>query len=568
MKIYPITEFPQQLLLIATLFGVSSQALARCDVENVQDETATGYVFLDQNQNKLRDAGEAGIAAVSVSNGCEVVRSDAQGRYQISLAPTEILFISQPAGYTVALDEFNIPRFFYSHYPQGTPEIIAGTSLQWRWPVTEASGPLPASIDFPLNRIDNQSARFTAHGFADPQAKFELGQDMVREDLVNTLIANPYGASFGITVGDVVYDTLSLYDRHKEMMSLMDMPQWYLPGNHDINFESPNATFANETYKRHFGPTYYSFNQGNVHFVSLNNVEYAGAGKNFEGEPYRGYIPADQLLWLERDLANVDTQKLIVLASHIPFITEAEDQSGSEKATGPFTENFSQLLEILTPFENIYAIAGHDTSNSWKVEVNHSHGWSGQPWIAHTLAEVRGNGWLTGIADPRGVRDAMMQDGNPNGFYLFQFDNSSVTPEFIPFPYGADAMNRMRIVLDPPLRKTGDNSINRGELQAGSKVVVNLFDGGARDQVYLSLNNAEPIAMTYKVRTDPFVESTYLALQDTDGTMDRPTRSSHIWELPLPDSLPAGLNRVEVISEDEFGQTRRGAMSFEVLASP
>ncbi|GIT21328.1 MAG: hypothetical protein CM1200mP40_10100 [Gammaproteobacteria bacterium] len=45
-------------------------------------------------------------------------------------------------------------------------------------------------------------------------------------------------------------------------MGLMGIPQWYLPGNHDMNFESPNAQFANETYKKHFGPPYYSFDYG------------------------------------------------------------------------------------------------------------------------------------------------------------------------------------------------------------------------------------------------------------------------------------------------------------------
>ena len=104
-------------------------------------------------------------------------------------------------------------------------------------------------------------------------------------------------------------------------------------------------------------------------------------------------------------------------------------------ATGPGTENLAALLELLAPFEHIYGLAGHDTSNSWKVEVNHTHGWHGQPWIAHSLAEVRGNGWTMGPVDLRGVRDAMMEDGNPNGFYVLRFDDVELTPEFIPFPY-------------------------------------------------------------------------------------------------------------------------------------
>jgi len=540
-------------------------ATNRCGNINPLSEIARGAVFVDLNQNAVQDSNEAGLAGVNISNGCEVVQTDADGRYQISLAPNEILFISQPAGYSVGTDEFNIPRFFYRHYPQGTPRHIDGIDVQWQWPVTAATGPLPDTIDFALVATDVNDS-FKAHAFADPQARTDLDQDKLREDLINTLIGNPYGAQFGITVGDVVFDNLALYDRHKAMMSLMDIPQWYLPGNHDLNFESPDATHATETYKLHFGPVYYSFNFGNVHFVALNNVEYAGADKTLEsGDRYRGYISEDQLYWLERNLATVPKDKLIVIATHIPLISEAADDSGSEPATGPYTVNFDALLELLQPFKHIYGMAGHDTSNSWKVEISHTHNWHGQPWIAHTLAEVRGNGWQTGPEDLRGVNDAMMQDGNPNGFYLMHFDDVTVIPQFIPFPYGADAAQGMRITLDPQLQSPGQGSVNRGYVQPGTKVVVNLFDGGIRDSVRLSINGAAPQAMRYRVRTDPFVERVHAQLQGTAQALGTPHRSAHIWELELPDSLAAGLHRVAVSSEDEFGQQRAATLSFEVL---
>ena len=389
---------------------------------------------------------------------------------------------------------------------------------------------------------------------------------MLREELVNPLIGNPYNVKFGITVGDVAFDNLTIYDRHKRMMSLMDIPQWYLPGNHDINFESPNALFANETYKRHFGPTYYSFDEGLIHFVALNNVEYAGIQDSSRAGNYRGVITKRQLDWLKNDLESVPKNKLIVVATHIPLLATADDGKSSP-TTGPGTDNFAELIEILSSFENIYGIAGHDSSNSFKVEINHSHGWSGKPWVAHTLAEVRGNGWTTGLIDPRGVRDAMMQDGNPNGFYVIKFNEVDVIPEFIPFPFGPDANRRIRITLDPMLLSSQDSSINRGSLQNDTKLVVNLFDGGVRDSVWLSLDGSPEQAMVYTVRTDPYVERIYQELLDKDSQIGPPTRSSHIWEYQLPSSLPIGIHRVEVFTEDEFGQQQRGTFSFEVLSN-
>lgn len=544
----------------------SAPALAQCSAPHPDAETASGNVFVDDNDNGVRDGAEDGIAGVSVSNGCEVVQTGANGYYQIALASAQILFVSQPSGYRVPVDEHNLPRFHYSHYPTGTPKEVNGAAVQWLYPVTGATVPLPESINFPMTRINREhDEQFDAYAFADPQARTELDQDKLREDLITTLIGNPFDAEFGITVGDVVYDSLNLYDRHKTMMALIDVPQWYLPGNHDLNFESPDNRFATETYKYHFGPTYYSFNYGNVHFVALNNVEYAGDGQRLDDDDrYRGYIPDDQLYWLERDLANVPRDRLIVIASHIPLVSEAVDDSGNEPATGPHTENFAALLEILEPFEHIYGIAGHDTSNSWKVEVGHDHGWHGQPWIAHTLAQVRGNGWHTGHEDARGVNDAMMRDGTPNGFYVLRFDDLQLTPEFHPFPYGVDANRHLRVMLDPPLKLSDVDSINRGKLKENTKVVVNLFDGGPRDSVWMSLDGGERQAMTYRVRTDPLAERMYAETAEEEHATGRPTRSSHIWELALTEALTAGVHSIKVTSEDEFGRHRHGHLSFEV----
>ena len=551
-------------LLSLILAFVTHSVAAQCSSDDSR-ETVRGTVFLDSNENNVQDQDEAGIAAVAVSNGCEVVQTDSDGHYSLSLAATDILFISKPADFAVPVDENNLPQFFYRHYPEGTPSRIAGTDVEWLFPVVTPTGPLPESVDFALIPLPDASPGFRAYGFADTQARYDTGQDMLREDLVTPLIGNPADAQFGLTVGDVVYDNLALYDRHKAMMALMAVPQWYLPGNHDVNFESPDAAFANETYKSHFGPTYYSFNHGEAHIVALNNVEYAGAGKEFADGRYRGFISERQLDWLEQDLAQVPTDKLIVIATHIPLITEADDGRNAI-ATGPRTENFQRLLGILTPFPHIYGLAGHDTSNSWKVEINHRHGWTGQPWIAHTLAEVRGSGWTQGPADLRGVRDAMMDDGNPNGYYVMHFDGVKLTPEFIPFPFGSDASQRLRITLDPPLVNDREISLNRGVLEAGTMLVVNLFDGGIRDKVWVSLDGSEAIAMQYTVRTDPFVERAHARFANTDDEYGSATRSSHIWQWSVPAGLAPGIHVVSVTSEDEFVQRQHGAMSFEILS--
>ncbi len=557
----------------AKVCGDSQQSSGARDI-------ARGTVFQDANHNGALDRGEKGITGVSVSNGCQVVQSDAEGRYSIELAPRQILFITQPSGWSVPVNAHNQPLFYVLHYPEGSAREVSGQeqdpeSIEWRWPVIEPTGRLPERIDFPLLESKAPGPVFDAHAFADTQAGSELAQDMLREELLGALLGNPYNAAFSITVGDVVNDNLDLYPRHIEMMGHIGTANWYLPGNHDINFESPDAHHANDTYKRYFGPVYYSFDVGQVHFVALNNVEYAGnkGNESFDNGRYRGYISDDQLYWLERDLRYVDRDRLIVIATHIPLLTDAPGGDGRRGSDSLNTVNLDRLIELLRPFRFVYAIAGHDTSNSWKQRIDHTHGWHGQPWIAHTLAEARGNGWNRGPRDTRGVSDALMQDGNPNGFYILHFEGTGVVPEFVPFPTGPDATTRLRITLDPlPTPRNSSttaegsaaSSIHRGVLQRDTKIVVNLFDGGERDQVFVSIDNGPEIEMKHVYRTDPTVERIYDHYRETASAIGSPALSSHIWELSLPGDLAPGVHILSVRSIDEFGQERRGHQSFEL----
>ncbi|NJN46452.1 MAG: hypothetical protein HC808_08235 [Candidatus Competibacteraceae bacterium] len=526
--------------------------------------TAGGVVFLDDNGNGILDRGERGIRGVSVSNGIDVVQTDSRGRYSIPLLPESILFITQPERYQVPVDENNLPQFYYIHYPDGTPPVAA-----FEFPVIEPTGPLPASIDFPLLRGETRQKTFKAMGFADPQARTDEFQDQLREDIINELIGNPYGAAFGLVAGDVVDDNLALYPRHNAMMGKLGFPIWNVPGNHDINFRSPNDRYSTETFKRYFGPPNFSFDYGDVHFIGLDNVEYKGDGQGrFDNTIYRGYISPDQLQWLSNDLQFVPRDKLIVIMTHISLITYALDGQGERFNQGDNinTVNLNELVEILKPFDRVYAIAGHDTSNSWKIQLDHTHGWFGDWFLVHTLAEVRGNGWSRGPRDERDVRLATMQDGNPNGYYVFSFDGTDVQPRFIPAE--GDPNETMRIVLDPLLEGTRDTegnvlAINRGAALPGTKIVVNLFDGGERDLVEVSIDDSPYAPMEIVLRNDPFMERLAERFRDTPDAFSSPQPSSHIWEYPLPE-LAAGLHTVKVRALDEFGQQSSKAFSFEL----
>ena len=557
---------------------------------------AQGVVFEDRNRDGERDRSERGIGGVSVSNGVDVVVTDNQGRYAIDLPAKRILFISKPAGYDLPIDAHQLPQFYYVHYPNGTPPVA-----DFEFPVIEPTGPLPAAINFALlpekmpsiqlrrvarllpDEISDfleqgrsvwdgryQTDRFRAMVFADTQTSSDEEVDMLREDIVDELTGNPFGARFGLVAGDVVDDLLSLYPRHNGVMAKIGIPMFNLPGNHDMNLRSPDDRYATQTFKRVFGPTYYSFNYGNAHFVALDNVDYKGDGQgDFDNTSYRGFISEQQLAWLRNDLQHVSRENLLVIATHIPLVTYALDGQDQRYEMGDNinTVNLDALLKIIEPFPSIYAMAGHDTSNSWKVEVDHRHNWRGYPFVAHTLAEARGNDWSAGPRDERGVRSATMQDGNPNGYYVVTFDGTDVKPKFVPASSNPDYA--MRIVLDPQLQGAGDFdadpvAINRGELTPGTKIVVNLFDGGERDRVELSLDGQPFVQLMAVLQTDPFMERQFARYADSDDAFSEPVPSSHIWEYDLL-GLDTGVHTVWVRSEDEFGQRASRRFNFEVV---
>jgi len=139
----------KRMIRLGTVFCLAISFLFLSNVWAInQAESAVvkGYVFLDKNNNGVRDPGEPGIRGVSVSNGKDVVQTDSRGLYTLPGLDEMVVFISKPAGFAPPLNANNIPRFFYIHEPNGSPSAIKTC------PGIPPTGPLPALVNFPLYR--------------------------------------------------------------------------------------------------------------------------------------------------------------------------------------------------------------------------------------------------------------------------------------------------------------------------------------------------------------------------------------------------------------------------------
>ena len=88
-----------------------------------QSKAISGLVYVDQNINGRYDQGEKRLPNVAISNGLEVVQTDSQGNYQISVRENGVIFVIKPPGYMPAINEHNISQFFVYHKPEGPPKL-------------------------------------------------------------------------------------------------------------------------------------------------------------------------------------------------------------------------------------------------------------------------------------------------------------------------------------------------------------------------------------------------------------------------------------------------------------
>ena len=167
-----------------------------------------------------------------------------------------IFFITKPAGYQTPLDDNNLPQFYYTHRPNGSPLL--------NYPGIDPTGKLPKRLNFPLFKT-NECDSFQVIAFGDPQSRNETEVGYLRDDVVSEMLNTQ--AKFVIALGDIVYDDLSLYEKQNRIMAQIGVPIYNVPGNHDENYDAVSDRYASETFKRYFGPNYYSFDYGKVHFI-------------------------------------------------------------------------------------------------------------------------------------------------------------------------------------------------------------------------------------------------------------------------------------------------------------
>jgi hypothetical protein len=389
--------------------------------------TARGTVFHDLSRDGVRQPDEPGIAGVLVSNGREVVRTGADGSYALPVWDNMTVMVSKPAGFATPMTADGVPQYFYHHKPAGTP-------AEFRYGGLPATGPLPAEINFPLVRtVESERFSCIAMGDTQPYSNDEVGH--VRDSVLDTILSRDLtDARCMLMLGDVMGDDLDLLPRFMDVMGTAGLPQYYIHGNHDFDFDATSDDDSADSWRRLYGPNYYSFEIGRVFFVALDNVVFpcgpddvAPGDREACGDPtrtvYNGRVTDTQMTWLANLLAEVPEDRLIVLMHHIPFVSFVDSNTGRHQ-----TDNLAEIHALIGARPAL-SLSGHTHTLEFLAAGDWYKGWGERVGVTrlpfdHIVGGAPSGNWFMGDMSFDGVPMAFARDGTPPGFMVLDFDGA------------------------------------------------------------------------------------------------------------------------------------------------
>ncbi|RHO74001.1 hypothetical protein DW083_04150 [Parabacteroides sp. AF48-14] len=234
-----------------------------------------GRVYVDANRNGVYDKGEKVLKDVRVSDGLNVVRTNAEGLYTLPGHERErFIFITTPSGYKT-------DNRYYRRI-SGEEQTYDFGLQPWKGRIRpDGSHKFIHISDTEIFNTDDQ----------------ESWANNIRDYAANQEIA------FIIHTGDICYENGLKKHIHLMNTSNMDCPMFYCLGNHDL----VKGKYGEEVFESVYGPVYYSFDFGSVHYIV---TPMAG------GDHQPGYTKEDVYRWLKNDLAEVPAGKPVIAFNH------------------------------------------------------------------------------------------------------------------------------------------------------------------------------------------------------------------------------------------------------------
>jgi 3',5'-cyclic AMP phosphodiesterase CpdA len=386
-----------------------------------------GVIFADRDGDGARGAAEPGLPGVLVSNGLDVVRSDEQGRYRLpavqSQGPADgtggFVFATRPDGYgggtwyregggDIGLvpesggsgDEFFFIHYSDSHVYDRTSDFREfSTQPRWwipeivqNWMVLQFGARIvsPFTDDLAAGLRKALAPYRDADLLADAWDTTVLSEFLLEFERPESQLGDAPGRAqaafaemarlrpaFYVATGDLVLEGnqsppepierwMTFYKRLRDSLGA---PVYDTIGNNEIAgneneaFPADDPRFGKNLYRKHFGPTRYSFDRGPFHFVAFDTH---GPLEDASGEWSYARLSADAKQWADRDLAAHEGRVLVAL-NHEPFHFDPR---------WPFEPDPEQTADDAGLFAKhavAYSLAGHTHLNGFEERDGTTH---------------------------------------------------------------------------------------------------------------------------------------------------------------------------------------------------
>ena len=503
-----------RLFLLLLLLVFCGSALA---------DVARGRVFVDANGNGRRDAGEAGVAGVKLSNGRDVVRTDADGRYRIGLRDGDTLFLIKPPGHDVPMRGDGLPDVWRHHFPKGSEVLRYGG-------IARSSARRSDFALLPAAQAPDAEPRLLV--FADPQVRTLEEVEYYRRSIVEPARRHE-GILLGLTLGDVVNDTLDLYPALNRVTTSLGIPWLHAPGNHDIDSDVPDDAGSLINFRRTFGPDTVAWELPGHAFIALDDVIWQPQ----RSPRYIGGLREDQFVFLENYLSTLADDTRVVMALHIPLFDDpGETFRHADRA---------RLFELLRRFPRPLILSGHT-----HAQQHYFHGpdtgWYGAEPLHEYNVGANCGGYWSGLPDADGLPDARMEDGTPNGYAVLQLGEKDLSTRY----HASRGRDDLRIGLTSP------GVLRRGAYPAYS-LYANVYGAEPDARVEYRIGDGPWQPMTRVQEPDPALLALNLDDMRAQGlrSFDRAVMArpgQHLWSARLPTVLDAGEHDIQVRARSRF----------------
>ena len=359
----------------------------------------------------IEDKGSGkGIPGVIITDGYNCTKTDENGVYQFkSNALTRFIYYTTPADYKVeAPTSPSLPVFYKAVKPNG--ELLR--------------------TDFTLEKLSGgKETNWTFIGIGDPQCATSSNASRYNSETIPDIKKTTAGKSsvYAMTLGDIVFDSTDMWPTMRASMSAVHNGTSYIIffqtiGNHDHDSLQPDTSDnlmddynATSTFGKYYGPVNYSFDRGDVHVVSMDDIivteQKSSSKSNGKTWSYSGGFTQAQIDWLKQDIALVDNkaEKMIFICCHIPFKSSSAN-------------HYPDVLKLMDEFKEAHLMIGHTHYTQNYIYTNTHKGKGGLPLYEHIHGSACGAWWTKDCSST--------VSGEPSGYTVYDIEGAHIKDWF------------------------------------------------------------------------------------------------------------------------------------------